>query len=85
MTPCKVRLWVIRDTCALNLLVLHILIYKIKLFGRGGLWDCQMMRIPRCLDIRLRGSGEVSALCTGCAFLRRNICFLFVVLIPVRG
>jgi hypothetical protein len=27
--------------------------------GRGGLWGCETLRIPHCLDNRLKDGGEV--------------------------
>jgi hypothetical protein len=49
---------------------------KVKL-SRGGQQGCEMLRIPHCLDGRV--------LRTGRALLPRNIIFLLLVLIPVRG
>jgi hypothetical protein len=43
-----------------------------------------MLRIPRYLDNRLKDDGKVVSLCTGRAFLPRNIISLLPVLISVR-
>jgi hypothetical protein len=31
----------------------------IPVTGRGGLWGCEMLRIPHCLDNRLINGGKV--------------------------
>jgi hypothetical protein len=33
--------------------------YPIPVRGLGGLWDCEMLRIPQCLDIRLTDGRKV--------------------------
>jgi hypothetical protein len=56
----------------------------IPVTGRGGLYGCEMLRIPHCLDKRLTAV-RLSVLRTGRALLPRNIIFLLLVLISVRG
>jgi hypothetical protein len=49
--------------------------------GRGGLWSCEMSRIPRCLDSRLTHGGQAVNLTRRPRFTPINI----PVLIPVTG
>jgi hypothetical protein len=55
----------------------------ILLTGREGLWRCEMLKIPHCLDNRLTDGGK--AVSTGQNLLPRNIIFLPLVFISVRG
>jgi hypothetical protein len=55
----------------------------IPVTDRGGLYGCEMLRIPHCLDNRLTDSVRLSALRTGRALLPRNITCLLLVLISV--
>jgi hypothetical protein len=55
------------------------------LTGRGGLWGCEMLRIPHSLVNRLTDGGKISAILTGRALLPINIIFLLLALISVRG
>jgi hypothetical protein len=34
----------------------------IPITGREGLWGCEMLRLPRCLDNRLTDAGKVVSL-----------------------
>jgi hypothetical protein len=34
----------------------------VSVAGRGGLWGCEMLRIPHCLDNRLTDGSEVVSL-----------------------
>jgi hypothetical protein len=36
----------------------------ISVTGRGGLWDCEVLRIPHCLDNRLTVNCEILATCS---------------------
>jgi hypothetical protein len=35
--------------------------YAIPVTGREGLWGCEMLRIPHCLDIWLTDGGKVAS------------------------
>jgi hypothetical protein len=58
----------------------------IPVTGHGGLYCCEMLRIPHCLEtVGSQMETRLSALRTGRALLPRNIIFLLLVLISVRG
>jgi hypothetical protein len=44
-----------------------------------------MLKIPLCLDSRLTDGGRLLALRTGRSLLPRNIIYMLLVLISVRG
>jgi hypothetical protein len=58
----------------------HGKIQKVKaipITGRGGLWGCEMLRIPHCLDYRLRdGSKFVSPTVTILDIFNRSVFYL---------
>jgi hypothetical protein len=39
-------------------------IKAIPVTGRGGLWDCEMLRISHCLNNRLTANCEIVATCS---------------------
>jgi hypothetical protein len=49
-----------RSVCGLTESVQEKQSYHVT--GRGGLWGCDMLRIPHCLDSRLTDCGEVVSL-----------------------
>jgi hypothetical protein len=51
--------------------------------GSGGLYGCEMSRIPHCLDSRLKDGGKVVS--PTHPALPGTIIFLLLVLISVRG
>jgi hypothetical protein len=56
-----------------------ILIYKSKVIpvtGLGGLWGCEMLRIPHCLDNRLTDGGKVVSPTQQPHFTPQNIIIL---------
>jgi hypothetical protein len=53
--------------------------------GHGGLKDCEMLRIPHCLDNRLTDGGKVVSLTRLPHTTLQNIIFLLLVPISVRG
>jgi hypothetical protein len=61
---------------------LYVKSKAIPIVGHGGLWGCEMLRIPHYVGSQVAVS--LSALHTGHALLPRNI-FLLLVLICVRG
>jgi hypothetical protein len=58
----------------------------IPVTGPGGLEGCDMLSIPHTVyTISPQMAARLSTLCTGCALLPRNIIFLLLILISVRG
>jgi hypothetical protein len=55
----------------------------IPVTGRGGLYGCEMLRIPHCIDSRLRDGVEIVSLTFQPLYSLQT--FLSLVLIPVRG
>jgi hypothetical protein len=51
----------------------------------GGLQGCEASRLPRCLEIPLTDDGKVVSVTRRQRFTVRNIIFLLLVLIYVRG
>jgi hypothetical protein len=37
----------------------HLVLYSFLVTEHGGLYSCEMLRIPQCLDNRLRDDGKV--------------------------
>jgi hypothetical protein len=52
---------------------------------RGGLYGCEILRIPLCLDNRLTDGGEVVSLTRGQLSTPHKFLFLYLVLVSVRG
>jgi hypothetical protein len=80
------------NQCCVRRKTLILKIMKVKkknkaipVTGRGGLWGCEILRIPHCLENRLTEDDNVVNLCTGPALLPRNIISLLLVLISVTG
>jgi hypothetical protein len=63
--------------------VIWIQLFSYPITGRGGLQACEMLRIPHCIGSQI--AVKISALGTGHALLPRNIIFLLLILISVRG
>jgi hypothetical protein len=61
------------------------LIKAIHVAGLGSLKGYEMLRIPHCLGNRQQMSARMSALRTGRSLLPRNIIFLLLLLISLRG
>jgi hypothetical protein len=57
----------------------------IPVTDHGGLQAREMFRTPHSLDNRLTDGGTLPTLRTGRALLPRNMIFLLLVLISVRG
>jgi hypothetical protein len=58
--------------------LLHIKSKAILVTSRGGLQDCEMLRIPHCLENRLTDGDKLTLL------FPRNVIFLLLELISVR-
>jgi hypothetical protein len=56
----------------------------IPVTGRGGLLDCEMLKIPHYADNRLTDSGEVESPKHLPRSSPRNMIFLLLILISVR-
>jgi hypothetical protein len=41
--------------------------------GRGGLWDCEMSRIPHCVDLLITDGGEFVSITLRMRFTARKI------------
>jgi hypothetical protein len=57
----------------------------IPVTGRGGLWGYQVLKISHCQDTRLKMAARLSDVHNDRALLTRNIIFMLLVLISVRG
>jgi hypothetical protein len=50
----------------------------ITVTDRGGLYGCEMLKIPYCLDNRLTDGGRLSALRAGPLYQKKNFWYSFL-------